>query len=74
MSLPIGPEVVPFYGLYLESYKVYPNKELLRGLWVFWDVRGSLLGPLHRGSTAGEARILTSLGLADPSCKSVQSR
>ena len=32
--LPIGPEVVPFYGLYLESHKVIPKKELLRGLWV----------------------------------------
>ena len=33
-GLPIGPYVVPFYGLYLESYKVIPKKELLRGLWV----------------------------------------
>ena len=33
-ALPIGPEAVPFYGLYLGSYKVIPKKELLRGLWV----------------------------------------
>ena len=33
-SLRIGPEVVPFGGLYLESYKVISKKELLRGLWV----------------------------------------
>ena len=25
-TLPIGPEVVPFCGLYLESYKVIPHK------------------------------------------------
>ena len=28
------PEVVPFCGVYLESYKGNPKKELLRGLWV----------------------------------------
>ena len=33
-ALPIGPEVVSFPGLYLESYKVIPKKELLSGLWV----------------------------------------
>ena len=32
--IPIGSTVVPFYGLYLESYKVIPKKELLRGPWV----------------------------------------
>ena len=26
--------VVPFYGLYLESYEVISKKELLGGLWV----------------------------------------
>ena len=26
--------IVPFCGLYLDSYKVLPKKELLRGLWV----------------------------------------
>ena len=28
-TLPIGPSVVPFCGLCLESYKVIPKKELL---------------------------------------------
>ena len=28
-ALPIGPEVVPFYGLYLESYKVIPKRNYL---------------------------------------------
>ena len=30
---PIGPEVGPFGGSYLESYKVIPRKGLLRGPW-----------------------------------------
>ena len=28
-ALPIGPEVVSFYGLYLESYKVIPKRNYL---------------------------------------------
>ena len=28
-GLPIGPEVVPFYSLYLESYKVIPKRNYL---------------------------------------------
>ena len=33
--IPIGPILVPFWGSYLESYKVYnPKKELLWSLWV----------------------------------------
>ena len=27
--LPIGPQVVPYYGLYLESYKVIPKRNYL---------------------------------------------
>ena len=33
-ALPVGPQVVPFYGLYFETCKVVPKKELLRGLRV----------------------------------------
>ena len=44
-GLLIGPYVVPFYGLYLESCKVTPKKELLRGLWVgFLQPLGMLMG------------------------------
>ena len=32
--LPLGPKVVPFWGSYVEFYKVIPKKELLWGLWV----------------------------------------
>ena len=34
ISIPRGRKVVPFWGLYIESYKVTPKKELLWGLWV----------------------------------------
>ena len=30
----IASMVVPFCGSYVESYKVFPKKELLRSLWV----------------------------------------
>ena len=43
-KLPIGPQVVPFCGLYLESYKVFPNRNYLyRGLWV--EIPGTQLSP-----------------------------
>ena len=42
MRLPIGPKVVPFWGSYLESYKVIPKKELLWGLWVGTRLEGCL--------------------------------
>ena len=34
INFPIGPKVVPFWGPYLEFYKVIPQNELLWGLWV----------------------------------------
>ena len=34
IKLPRDPKVVPFWGSYIESYKVTPKKELLWGLWV----------------------------------------
>ena len=33
-ELPIGPEVVPFWGLLYRIRTTNPQKELLRGLWV----------------------------------------
>ena len=33
-GLPIGSIVVPFFWLFLESYKDIPKKELRRSLWV----------------------------------------
>ena len=42
VGLPIGPKVVPFWGSYLEFYKVYnPKKELLWGLWVELKASGA---------------------------------
>ena len=49
--LPIGSKVVPFCGLYLESYKVTPKKELLRSLWVASPSLGAML-VLTRSSSA----------------------
>ena len=28
-NLPVGPQVVPFSGLYIESYKVFPKRNCL---------------------------------------------
>ena len=57
-SLPIGSKVVPFRGLYLESYKVIPKKELLWSLWVASDsVQGLEV------AYAGNGRILHCVNL-----------
>ena len=39
----VGSKAGPFCGSYLESHKVIPKKELLRGLWV--DPKPSILSP-----------------------------
>ena len=48
--LPIGPKVVPFWGSYLEFYKVIPKKELLWGLWVEPLNPSTVIEPLEEPS------------------------
>ena len=47
MRLPIGPEVVLFYGLYLESYKVIPKRNYL-GAYGYLCTTMAYKSPLFR--------------------------
>ena len=58
LDIPIGPQVVPFYGLYLESDKVIPKKELLRGLWVAISLSFRILTPWHDLKLGARVRLV----------------
>ena len=71
LGKPIDPQVVPFRGLYLESYKVIPKKELLRGLWedprfpavfcTWFQVLGAVLVPSGHASRSSKHELLGSV-------------
>ena len=47
VSLAIGSIIVPFGGLYLESYKVIRKKDLLRSLWVAAGIEHNAMEKPH---------------------------
>ena len=54
-GLPIGPKVVPFWGSYLEPYKVIPKRSYYGAYGVSWRILAVTLDSRARGFGASQS-------------------